>query len=563
MNRRFLLLSALFLCGALSAPAQLGIFKHKLAPTKATPENPLAGDTSKQPDKELFVKAMAAMDAGKFDVARLDLQTLLNTYPESEYQMRAKLAVGDTWFKEGGAAALTQDEAEYKDFITFFPNAPEAAEAQMKVADIYFTQMEKPDRDPTNANRAEQEYRTMIQQFPDSPLIPRAKQKLREVQEVLADRQYDVGTFYASHENWSATIARLQTLTDEYPLYSHSDLALIALGDAYAAEARQTQLLNMTPAAKQEMMKAFDDRAADAYDRVVTRYATSPHVEDARERLIALNRPIPDPTPAQLAESESEEQSRIPITLKDRAIFLVKSGPVTISAARVGEPTMSDPPVVTAPQVNQENSAMYTAAIAGKPIPSESLAPAGALASAPGAENQTPAGDSGAPLQLESVPSAGEEGGGPAVGAQIVGTGAAGDSTGADPGANNNGNAPPGSAQTGTTSNGTASTGAASAEDAAGAAAAADAAGVPGAQNQGGLQPVGQTGTQALPPVEQPAAAAPQTNDVHGPPSQVQTGTNTGAAQGKKKAPAPKYNSKAESSSKHKQKTDLQKMNPF
>ncbi len=102
---------------------------------------------SKQPDKELYDKAMVAMKKGRYDVARLDLQTLLNTYPESEYRMRAKLSVGDTWFKEGGSAALTQAEAEYEDFITFFPNAPEAAEAKMKVADIYYQQMEKPDRD--------------------------------------------------------------------------------------------------------------------------------------------------------------------------------------------------------------------------------------------------------------------------------------------------------------------------------------------------------------------------------------------------------------------------------
>src|ERR1700691_1038297 len=152
--------------------------------------NPLAGVSSKQPDKELFDKAMLAMKKGRFDVCRLDLQTMLNTYPESESRMRAKLAVGDSWFKEGGTAALAQAEAEYKDFITFFPNAPEAAEAQMKVGDIYYMQMEKPDRDPKNANQAEQEYRTMIQQFPDSTFVPRAKQRLREVQEVMAERQY-------------------------------------------------------------------------------------------------------------------------------------------------------------------------------------------------------------------------------------------------------------------------------------------------------------------------------------------------------------------------------------
>ena len=66
----------------------------------------------------------------------------------------------------------------------------------MKVADIYYMQMEKPDRDPKNAEQAEQEYRTMIQQFPDSTFVPRAKQRLREVQEVLAERQYQVGSFY-------------------------------------------------------------------------------------------------------------------------------------------------------------------------------------------------------------------------------------------------------------------------------------------------------------------------------------------------------------------------------
>src|SRR5258707_1404224 len=234
-------LSILCLLCALPACAQFGIFKQSKPATTPTPENPMAGHASKQPDKELFDKALIAMKKGKFDVARLDLQTLLNTYPESEYQMRAKLLVGDAWFKEGGTAALTQAEAEYKDFITFFPQAPEAAEAQMKVADIYFMQMEKPDRDFNNATRAEQEYRAMIDQFPDSSLVPRAKQKLREVQEVMGEREFLIGQYYASRLNWAGTIARLQTIADTYPLYSKSDELWITIGDAYAGEAHSIQ----------------------------------------------------------------------------------------------------------------------------------------------------------------------------------------------------------------------------------------------------------------------------------------------------------------------------------
>ena len=69
----------------------------------------------------------------------------------------------------------------------------------------------------------------------------------------------------------------------------------------------------------------------------------APHVEDAKERLIALGRPVPEPTQTQLAESEAEEAEPHQVKLKDRAMLLVKHGPSTVRAARVGEPTMTDP----------------------------------------------------------------------------------------------------------------------------------------------------------------------------------------------------------------------------
>ena len=51
--------------------------------------NPLANVGSKQPDKVLFDKAMDAMKHNRFDVARMTLQTLINTYPDSEFIARA------------------------------------------------------------------------------------------------------------------------------------------------------------------------------------------------------------------------------------------------------------------------------------------------------------------------------------------------------------------------------------------------------------------------------------------------------------------------------------------
>jgi outer membrane protein assembly factor BamD len=377
--------------------------------------NPLKDVKSKQPDKELYDKALLALKKGRFDVARLDLQTMLNTYPESEYRMRAKLAVGDSWFKEGGTAALTQAEAEYKDFITFFPNAPEAAEAQMKVADIYYQQMEKPDRDYTNAQRAEQEYRNMINQFPDSTLVPRAKQKLRDVQEVLAERETQIGLYYGSRDNYSAAIARLETVVDTYPLYSKSDQALLGIGDAYAGQAHSIQMApNLPPAIKERLRTVYQDKAAEAYAKVITRYPMAPHVEDARDRLVAMNRPVPEPTQEAVAENDAEERSRQPLHFTDKTFDIIKHGPTVVEAVHVGEPSLDDPKRTLAPDVTKQNVALYTAAYnAGRtPAPANVITPTGAnepsRSDAPSdvpLQRSAPAGGTGVGAEVVSAPS--------------------------------------------------------------------------------------------------------------------------------------------------------------
>ena len=130
-------------------------------------DNPITKDTQ-QPDKVLFDKAIGDIEHGRYEVARLTLNTMINTYDTSEYLAKAKLAVADSWYREGGAHGLAQAEAEYKDFILFYPQMPESSESQWKICQIHFKQMEKADRDPTQAQRAEEECRDVLVKFPNS-----------------------------------------------------------------------------------------------------------------------------------------------------------------------------------------------------------------------------------------------------------------------------------------------------------------------------------------------------------------------------------------------------------
>jgi len=328
-------------------------------------QNPIANVDSKQPDKVLFDRAEDAIKHGKYDVARLSLQTLINTYPDSEYVARAKLAIGDSWYAEGGTAAMAQAESEYKDFITFFPNMPEAAEAQMKIANIHFREMEKADRDPTHARRAEEEYRQMILQFPDSPLVPQAKERLLEVQEVLARREYMIGHFYYLREAYPAAIARLKSVVDTYPLYSDADVALFELGNAYEKEVEIIRHTRVPEAAKGPLIKQYTEGAVAAYDRILTRYPLEPAAKDARKRLEAMKQPIPKATPEAIAQDKAEIASRGSLGTIGKVMENFHKGPDVTEATKVGEPTLVDPKQASAPDMVRSANQSVTSVLAG------------------------------------------------------------------------------------------------------------------------------------------------------------------------------------------------------
>jgi outer membrane protein assembly factor BamD len=373
-------------------------------------QNPLANIDSKQPDKTLFDRAMDSMKKARYQEARTLLETLINTYPDSEYIARAKLALGDAWYNEGGKAAWQQAESEYKDFQTFFPNLPEASEAQLKIASMHYREMEKPDRDYAEAQRAADEYKQMIQQYPDSPLVPQAKQKLREVQEILAERQYRIAHFYYLRDNLAASQARLQSLTESYPLYSASDEALFELGNIYEKEAAGLRKQKLPEAQKEKLVAQYEKKAIDAYSKIITRYPATDRVGDAKRRLQALKAPIPEPTAEALAESKAEEASREKLKLVAKLSGNFKKRPNVAPAAKIGEPNLQEETVTSAPAIINALTAQVSGAAPSNSVGVQAVGTGtgtpDANEKAPGTADTTPvegAGPKPAPPQVNEI----------------------------------------------------------------------------------------------------------------------------------------------------------------
>ena len=84
-----------------------------------------------------------------------------------------------------------------------------------------------------HAFRAEDECRNVLTQLPNSKFAPEAAQKLRNIQEVLADARIKVGDLYHKKGSFPASANRLQGADRQYPLYSQADEALWLAADDY------------------------------------------------------------------------------------------------------------------------------------------------------------------------------------------------------------------------------------------------------------------------------------------------------------------------------------------
>lgn len=317
--------------------------KIKVHIVKEDKKKPAAQTTgpSVAPDKVLYQRAILDIQKGHYTEGRLSLQALINTYPDSEYLAKAKLATADSYYKEGGISGMTQAVEEYKNFIIFFPFLDEAAYAQMQIGMAHFRMMEKPDRDTSQALDAEQEFQTFLLKYPKSPLVPQAEQHLRDVQEIIADGEFRVARFYYLKQDYPASAARLMELVERYPLYSQTDQALWMLANVYERAKHASK--------NEDERNHWADLAAECYDRILQNYPLSALVDRAKSRLTGMGMKVPAPDPdalermkrEQIYDNRHHESTAFAFLKSPLALF--KSSPSVTDAARFGLPTLTAP----------------------------------------------------------------------------------------------------------------------------------------------------------------------------------------------------------------------------
>jgi len=259
-------------------------------------------------DKELYEEAMTKLRKGRYDESRLMLNVVITSYPDSEYLPLAKLAIADSFYKEGGSSALEQAIGGYKDFAQYFPTHPMNCQVKLKIAHAYMRQMNAFNRDASKARQAEFQLQATLQTCQTTELKPEIEQNLAQVQQVLGLHELDIARFYISNRQaYKAAEGRLTDIVKNYPFFTYRDEALYLLG---VSRIEQEQ----------------PEEAAVAFAELVRDIPNSEYVARAKEYLEKLGKPIPEPSNNNPAPERPGMTGRIGLILGKNDLTISKDG---------------------------------------------------------------------------------------------------------------------------------------------------------------------------------------------------------------------------------------------
>ncbi len=136
--------------------------------------------SEKGSDKKMYENALKYMSKDP-EKSRLLFKEVAQLYPDSIYANKAKLGIGDSYFRERDSASLIMAAAEYQEYVNMYPYSPDAVYAKYQIAMCYYQQVRKPERDQTNTFTAIKSFEGVIQQYPGTPEADEAKKKIDDL----------------------------------------------------------------------------------------------------------------------------------------------------------------------------------------------------------------------------------------------------------------------------------------------------------------------------------------------------------------------------------------------
>lgn len=185
------------------------------------------------PADELLEQSKQLAKKKDTNEAKAKVQQLLADYPDSKERVAATMLLADIHF-----AAEEYEEAKfhYQKFTELYPAHQFVDRAHYYKTMANFKLIDLASRDLTPVNSALEGFRRFAQDFPKSSYAEKAKIKITQCLDVLAQNMFEIGKFYHRTGSYQSAIQRLKRLKVEYPGNSYILEADFLLGESYYKE---------------------------------------------------------------------------------------------------------------------------------------------------------------------------------------------------------------------------------------------------------------------------------------------------------------------------------------
>jgi outer membrane protein assembly factor BamD len=192
---------------------------------------PQAEGASAREVDSLFRLAESRIRHGKWGDAIEDLERLLLEFspgdsriPQARYFLgEAKLAIGNH----------LEAAREFRRVSDDTPNDRLAPEALLRVADVYAELWRRPELDPSYGQTALATYQELLNRYANTPAAARAQERIDELNERFAYKEYRAGLFYFKLKAYDSAILYMKDVVATYPRAAVAPDALIKLVEAY------------------------------------------------------------------------------------------------------------------------------------------------------------------------------------------------------------------------------------------------------------------------------------------------------------------------------------------
>jgi outer membrane protein assembly factor BamD len=193
-------------------------------------------------DRAAWEEGQKLFGKKRYEDARIQFKRLVDGFPNSDLLPRARLALADCYFEQGGSGNYVLAISEYRQFLTLYPSASQSDYAQFRIAESYFKEKHGVERDQTPTRQAMEEFQRLLDLHPKSKYADPARARIAECRQGLARGDFLVGYFYQrTRQAFRSATRRYEALLAEYPDYTQIDEVLLRLSECLFLTGRNAE----------------------------------------------------------------------------------------------------------------------------------------------------------------------------------------------------------------------------------------------------------------------------------------------------------------------------------